>query len=106
MAADFVADHDKEYEGLILLASYSMKDLSVCDLDILTIYGTEDKVLNRESYDKYRDNLGDAFEEVVIDGGCHAYFGSYGPQDGDGVPGITMEEQLEQTVAAITEFVL
>ena len=106
MAADFVADHDKEYEGIILLASYSMKDLSVCDLGILTIYGTEDKVLNRESYDKYRDNLGDAFEEVVIDGGCHAFFGSYGPQDGDGVPGITMEEQLEQTVAAITEFVL
>lgn len=83
-----------------------MKDLSELELDVISIYGTEDQVLSTESYEKYRSNLGKDYQEVVIDGGCHAYFGSYGPQDGDGVPGITMEEQLEQTVAAITEFVL
>jgi hypothetical protein len=47
-----------------------------------------------EQYQKYHSNLpGDAVE-VVITGGCHAYFGNYGSQDGDGVPTITNEEQI------------
>ncbi len=106
MAADFVADHDKEYEGIILLAAYSMKDLSELELDVISIYGTEDQVLSTESYEKYRSNLGKDYQEVVIDGGCHAYFGSYGPQDGDGTPLIDMESQLEQTSDAIEKFIV
>ena len=37
----------------------------------------------------------------MIEGGCHAYFGAYGAQKGDGEPSITREEQLRQTVEAI-----
>ena len=47
----------------------------------------------------------EAFTELVIDGGCHAYFGVYGPQDGDGTPEISNEEQISLTAEAIAAFV-
>ena len=37
----------------------------------------------------------------MIDGGCHAYFGMYGTQDGDGKPTISNEEQIVLTVENI-----
>ena len=101
MAASYLADHTDEYEGLILLGSYSTADLSDTDLDVLSIYGSEDKVLNREKYDENKSNLPDDFCEVVIEGGCHAYFGMYGAQDGDGTPTISNHEQIRLTVESI-----
>jgi hypothetical protein len=41
---------------------------------------------------------------VVIDGGTHAFFGDYGPQPGDGVPGVSREEAQAQTVEATKAF--
>ena len=101
MAASYLADHTDEYDGLILLGSYSTADLSDADLDVLSIYGSEDKVLNREKYDENKSNLPDGFCEVVIEGGCHAYFGMYGAQDGDGTPTISNHEQIRLTVESI-----
>ena len=99
MAANYAANHADEYEGLFLLASYSVEDLTSTDLHVVSLYGSEDRVLNMEQYQKYHSNLpGDAVE-VVIPGGCHAYFGNYGSQDGDGVPTITNEDQIQITVA-------
>ena len=40
------------------------------------------------------------FTEIII-AGCHAHFGMYGAQEGDGTPSITNEEQIAQTVDAI-----
>ena len=71
---------------------------------MISIYGSEDGVLNREKYAEYRRNLPAAFEEHIIQGGCHAGFGSYGPQDGDGVPTITGEEQIAETARLLTAF--
>lgn len=62
-------------------------------------------MLDRESYEKNRANLPADTIEVVLDGGCHAQFGSYGHQDGDGIPTISGEEQVRQTVEAIAGFV-
>ena len=61
--------------------------------------------MNRESYEKNRANLPADTIEVVLDGGCHAQFGSYGPQDGDGIPTISGEEQVRETAEAIAAFV-
>ena len=47
----------------------------------------------------------DNFTEVVIDGGCHAYFGMYGEQEGDGVATISNQEQIAKTADAISEFI-
>lgn len=103
MAASYLANHEDEYEGLVLLGAYSAKDLSDTKLDVLSIYGSEDKVLNREKYEDNKCNLPENFIELVIDGGCHSYFGMYGMQDGDGIPEITNEEQIYITARQIYE---
>ncbi len=104
-AAMYLSDCPEEYKGLILLGAYSTKDLSDTSLQVLSIYGSEDLVLNREAYAENLVNLPKNFSEVIIEGGCHAYFGMYGPQDGDGTPSISNEEQIEQTVEAVCDFI-
>lgn len=101
MAASYLAKNTSDYDGLILCASYSTADLSNLDLKVLSIYGSEDKVLNAEKYDEYKTNLPSGYTEYLIDGGCHAYFGSYGAQEGDGTPTITEDAQLAATVEVI-----
>ena len=86
------------------MASYSTADLRASGLPVISIFGSEDSVLNMEKYAGYRRNLPAAFEEHIIEGGCHAGFGSYGPQDGDGVPTMTGEEQIAETVRLLTAF--
>ena len=103
MAASYLADHTEDYEGLILLGSYSTADLSDTDLDVLSVFGSEDQVMNREKYDENKSNLPAVFTETVIEGGCHAYFGMYGAQEGDGTPTITNEEQIRITVENIVK---
>ena len=103
MAASYLAGHTEDYEGLILLGSYSTADLSDTDLEVLSVFGSEDQVMNREKYDENKSNLPTDFTETVIEGGCHAYFGMYGAQEGDGTPTITNEEQIRITVENIVK---
>ena len=102
MAASFVADNSDDFDGLILLGSYSTAEVT---LPVLSVYGSEDKVMNREKYDKYKTNISSSLTETVIDGGCHAYFGMYGAQDGDGMPSVSNEEQIHLTVEEIIKFI-
>lgn len=106
VAAVYLSDHMDEYEGLVLLGSYSSENLSGGELAVLSVYGSEDNVLNRQKYADNLANLPTDFVEVVIDGGCHAYFGMYGPQAGDGVPSISNEEQIVITADCISDFIL
>ena len=101
MAASYVADHAEDYQGLILLGSYATADLSDTSLRVLSVFGSEDKVVNREKYDENQANLPKDFTEFVIEGGCHAFFGMYGAQEGDGTPRITNEEQIRITAENI-----
>lgn len=105
MAASYLESHGEEFDGLILLGSYSTADLSKTDLKVLSVYGSEDNVLNKEKYDSNTKKLPDNFTEIVIDGGCHAYFGMYGKQSGDGDAKITNKEQILITAEAIEEFI-
>ena len=105
MAASYIAENSKEFDGIILLASYSTADLSNSGLDVLSLYGSNDGVLNMEKYEEYKSNLPEDFREVVITGGCHAYFGAYGEQEGDKKATITREEQVEITVNEILQFI-
>ena len=105
MAASYLSSHIEEYKGLILLASYSTEDLSTADLDVLSIYGSEDGVLSRDKYEESQSNLPSDFNEVILDGGNHAYFGNYGEQKGDGEASISRDEQIQQTVKCIVDVV-
>lgn len=108
MAAKYLAEQmDTDYfEGLILLAGYSTEDFSQSTMKVLSVYGDQDKVLNKEKYEKYFPNLPvDFTHEEIIEGGNHAQFGDYGPQDGDGKAKISAKEQRKQTVKAIKTFI-
>ncbi|TCD46446.1 alpha/beta hydrolase [Streptococcus sp. X16XC17] len=88
-----------------MLAAYSVEDLSKTKLKILSIYGDQNKVLNREKVQAGHALLPTDYEEVVISGGNHAGFGHYGPQNGDGKAIISSQEQHDQTIKAILNFI-
>ena len=95
MAASFSAEHDAKVDQLVLLAAYSTEDLKEKEIKVFSFYGSEDKVLNMESYEKYYSNFPDDVVEEIIDGGNHANYAHYGAQEGDGKATITREEQQE-----------
>lgn len=104
-ASTYLEKAHTDYEGLILLAAYTQSDLTATGLDVLTIYGSEDGVLNMDNYAKGLPLLPDGYSELVIDGGCHAYFGAYGAQKGDGIPTVSREDQMRITVDAVADFI-
>ena len=103
MAASYAANNGDILDGVILLGSYSTAELNT--MRVLSLYGSEDGVMNREKYARYRPNLPKDAVEQVIDGGCHAGFGMYGAQKGDGTPTITSDEQILIAAEIINEFV-
>ena len=105
MAASFAKEQADLYDGLILLAAYSIGDLTGTDLKVCSLYGDRDGVLNMEKYEQYRSNLPEDTLEKVLEGGNHAGFGSYGPQDGDGESDLGPDVQLQWTADAIAEFI-
>ena len=105
IAAGFVRDNYDLVKGIIFLGAYSTYDLTNKNLKILSIYGSEDKVMNRDRYDSTKSNLGSDLVEVVLPGGCHSYFGDYGMQEGDGNPTISREEQMHLTADAICDII-
>lgn len=105
MASSHVSKASDSFKGLILLGAYSTKDISDSRIAVLSIYGSNDEVMNREKYESNRSNLPSNFTELVIDGGCHAYFGVYGEQKGDGEPTLSNEEQIYATANHIISFI-
>lgn len=101
MAASFAAENTAWVDGLILLAAYSTDPVV---LPVLSIYGSNDGVMNPEKYRQYRPNLPELTEQI-IDGGNHAGFAFYGPQEGDGEASISREEQITRTAELMAEFV-
>ena len=101
MAASYVNSTNKT-DGLILFASYSTSEI---EKPVLSIYGSEDKVLNMEKYDESINFIDDNLTEVEIDGANHAQFAYYGNQSGDGIAKISAQSQQEQSENAIIEFI-
>lgn len=85
----------------VYVNDYYHADLTDSGLRVYSTYGSKDGVLNREKYEADRTNLPQDTTETVIDGGCHAGFGSYGAQKGDGTPTISAKEQQRQTADAL-----
>lgn len=104
-AADRAAGGDSSLDGLVLLGAYTASDLADTDLRVITVYGSNDEVLNRTKLADSASLLPEGAETIEIDGGNHASFGTYGPQSGDGDAAITPAEQQEQTADAIAGFI-
>jgi len=104
IASMHVAKYPDEYTGLILLASYSNKDLSKENIKVLSIYGSKDIIMNKKNYNKYKKNLPKNFTEFIIEDGIHRYFGMYGFPKNIPFIKITNVEQIEITADKIHDF--
>ncbi|SDA49108.1 Guanyl-specific ribonuclease Sa [Butyrivibrio sp. INlla18] len=104
-ASTYISEHAEDYTGLILCGSYPSDDLSDKELRLLSIYGSEDHVINMENYENAKSLWPSDSTEFVIYGGIHSYFGSYGIQDGDGEPTITNREQMQKAADIIVEWI-
>ena len=101
-ASSYAASHPDRIRGVILLASYPIQQI---DETLLLISGSEDRILNRNQYERSRKYWPAQAEEYVIAGGNHSGFASYGIQDSDGKSLIPPEEQLHETADRILSFV-
>ena len=93
--------HSGKGDGLVLLAAYPTEKISK---PALSIYGSDDGVLNFKTYNESKTLMGN-LTEVIIDGGNHAQFGYYGNQSGDNPSKITPEKQQCQSVDEIVKFI-
>ena len=105
MAANYVKDAPPSVEGLILWAAYpANNELSTTNLEVLSIYASNDQVATLQEINESKMDLPEGTVYVQIDGGNHAGFGWYGPQNGDGALEISKESQQEQIVSATVMF--
>lgn len=104
MAANFAAKNPDKVAGLVLWAAYPAgnDDLSTSDLQVASIYATQDGLTGSEDIDASRALLPTDTAWIEIEGGNHAQFGWYGAQSGDNPAEISRQEQQAQIVEATT----
>lgn len=103
-AASYVVKHLNELNGLVLWASYPQDDtLKSTNVKAVTIYGTNNMEGNTQ-INIAKARLPDSAQFIIIEGGNHAQFGSYGPQAGDRAADISAQEQWAQTTEATVKF--
>lgn len=105
MASTYASEHLKELDGLALLAAYPTSSLKSDDFTVVSIYGSEDGILNMNKLKEGIEFMPSDYTEICISGGNHAQFGNYGFQEKDGTAHMSREKQQEQTVEAITEMI-
>jgi hypothetical protein len=107
-ASIFVYDNPGKINGLVLWASYPAGSNNLSgrkDLKVLSISGSKDGLATPEKINAARPLLpADHTQWLVIEGGNHAQFGSYGFQPGDNAAGIGEVEQQDQVAAATVIF--
>lgn len=102
-ASGYADDHTDTVNGLILVASYTTRDMKNSRLPILSVLGDADGVINKSLYEK-RKSLNPDFEERIISGANHAQYGDYGKQPRDNEATISAEEQQSQTAEIILDW--
>lgn len=102
MAARFAYQNPQAVQGLVLWAAYpaSSNDLSSSDLEVVSIYASQDGLADVATILASQSMLPEGTKFVRIEGGNHAGFGWYGPQPGDNPRTISLETQQEQVIHA------
>lgn len=97
MASKYASTHDN-IKGVALYASYPNGDeLKDLDLEVISVYGGKDGVVNQENLVDSKDNLPKNAKFIEIDGGNHSQFGDYGLQEGDNKGTIDKVKQFNLT---------
>lgn len=107
MAARYAKNHQDTMGGLILWASYPEKssDLSRSAMPIMSIYGTNDGLIQPGKISKTRHLLPASVLWISLKGANHSQFGWYGFQKRDEKADISREEQQKEIVEATMEII-
>ncbi len=104
-AEDYALSNIDGLKGIMVLGSRITSDFSNTCFPVLSVTATNDGICTPELIEKNKTPIPRCLRNVVVKGGCHAYFGSYGPQAGDGEPEISWEEQYQLVTASMIEFI-
>ncbi|MDZ4171716.1 MAG: alpha/beta hydrolase [Methanobacteriaceae archaeon] len=104
-ASDYAVKHQDKIKGVVYLASYPSSDASKATFKGLSIRGSLDGLTTSNDISENQDKFPANTTFITIEGGNHFNFGDYGVQEGDNNSTITREEQQNQTIQAILEFV-
>lgn len=97
MAADFVYENPDSVDALILLAAYPQESKPLNDYggEVLAFFGTRDGLVSVKEISKWQALLPLHARVVMVEGGNHAQFGSYGDQKDDLKALISSENQQQ-----------
>lgn len=98
MICSYAKKHCNQIDGLVLLGAYVSANLSQASFPVEVIVGSEDQIISRNKLEQGSLKVSSQYTVSIIDGGNHAYFGSYGKQSGDGQALLTPKQQLQQTI--------
>jgi hypothetical protein len=98
MACRYVAD-DSDVQGLLLYASYCDVDISDSNLEVLSVTGSADTVLNRAAYERNLEKLPASARVQTVEGLNHTQFASYrGHDEPSGTSYELAHERLNEVV--------
>jgi len=105
MASVYTSNNLDKIDGLILLGAYPAADLSRSEIPMISIYGSEDNILSKDKAEENRSYAPEDSTYFEIQGGNHAYYGSYGEQKKDGLATLSDTEQQAITGEEIIKFI-
>ncbi|WP_354172228.1 alpha/beta hydrolase [Arthrobacter sp. UYEF36] len=105
VSASAFAKSNPDVSGLLLFASYPADSMAESgDLSVLSIFGSNDGLSTPDKIAASKPLLPPITIHATVVGGVHAFFGDYGEQPGDGVPGISREQAQQQIAAESVRF--
>jgi hypothetical protein len=107
-AAIFAENNPTRIDALALWDSYppNSADLSDNVISAISIFGTTDNFPNTDNFNEKRYLMPADTYFIGIEGASHAQFGDYGPQKGDVVPSISLDEQHKKVAGIMLDFIM
>ncbi|HSQ40129.1 MAG TPA: alpha/beta hydrolase [Anaerolineales bacterium] len=104
-ASSYASGRPEVVSGVVFWASYPADDsLKGLAIPVLSVFGSNDGLSTLDTIEESRALLPPDTVFVLVEGGNHAQFGSYGEQSGDNPALIPAEEQWAQVAEATAKF--
>ncbi|HSO25505.1 MAG TPA: alpha/beta hydrolase [Methanobacteriaceae archaeon] len=104
-ASDYAVNNPDKIDGVVYLAAYPSADASNATFKALSLRGSLDNLTQESDISDNKNKFPANTTFITIEGGNHFNFGNYGPQEGDNNSTITREEQQNQTMNYIIQFI-
>jgi hypothetical protein len=103
-ASDYAVNNQDKIKGVIYLAAYPNTNASNASFKALSIRGSLDGLATADQISENLNKFPANTTFITIDGGNHYNFGDYGVQSGDNNSTITRQQQQNETINYILEF--